>query len=234
MYTERLFTKAIGSTKIYTEPKAQWNPANYITERTTPLHSTSFSSLLNTRERTRTHTLDTTTHARTQVRHSVICSVSRGEKTGLKGRFNWCYGRKVTERVGKIIPESSTEEGTSTRWKKKEQSISKRAEMARRNIQLDESREIGRGLIGMVRSTLTVSGMWRLSTWLWLSWGYSVFRDRALSSPSSLTVFDGTLCMIRDMCRCLWRTPPRVTLLCILLRQKLRFWEPKTIKNLLF
>ena len=96
-----------------------------------------------------------------------------------------------------------------------------------------EMRDIGRGLVGMVcsthttgwdergkglvgtSSTLTVSGTWRRSTWLWLSWGYSVFRDRALSSPSSLTVFDGTLCMIRDMCRCRWRTSPSATLLCI-------------------
>ena len=58
----------------------------------------------------------------------------------------------MTERVGKIIPETSTKEGTSTRWKTKEQSISRRAEMARRNIQLDEMRDIGRGSVGMVCS----------------------------------------------------------------------------------
>ena len=41
---EALNTKAIWSTKICTEPRAHWNPTDYISQYTT-LHSTSFSSL---------------------------------------------------------------------------------------------------------------------------------------------------------------------------------------------
>ena len=39
--------------------------------------------------------------AYTQARHSE----SRGEKMGLEGRFKRCYGRKVLERLGSIVPE---------------------------------------------------------------------------------------------------------------------------------
>ena len=55
-----------------------------------------------------------------------------------------CSRAKVLDRI---------EEGASTRrlevsgWKTKESSIGRRTELARRNIELDEIREMGRGLV---------------------------------------------------------------------------------------
>ena len=69
---------------------------------------------------------------------------------GLEGRFKLCCGGREPERVGRLFQSTgSLTEGSSTRrlevnsWKTKESSIGGRAELGRRNIQLEEIREEG-------------------------------------------------------------------------------------------
>ena len=125
--------------KIHTEPKAQWNPTNYISKHTTALHSMSFSSY------------PTHAHSNDTQRQGIL---SPEQKSWVfRADLMMLWKNCVRERVWQIVPEywclikgALTRRLEVSRWKTKESSISRWAELVRWNVELDEIREMGRGL----------------------------------------------------------------------------------------